>query len=89
MPDMETYWLQRAKEQSDAMKAKREANPTIPSLSQIYQDGDQVHQAQIQQQQAEIAASPYAWHGEGMPMTPQARAAWKEQFFAEKEKQHA
>ncbi len=68
--DSDTFWQRRAQERNLAMAAKREANGpvNIPSLSQLYRDNDQVHDAQAAERQAEIAAGEYAWHGEGLPL---------------------
>ncbi len=60
--DSDTYWARRAQERNLAMQAKRAATPlNIPSLHQLYRDGDAAHDAQAAERQADIAAGDLAW----------------------------
>lgn len=80
-PGYDEYWHERNKEA--AGKAPKADMSQIPSWHEIYQQGDQVHQAEQKQRQEAIAQSGYAFVGQGMSMTPQAKAKWKEEFFKE------
>lgn len=82
-PGYDEYWQSRNKASSE--KTPKADLSQIPSLHEMYQQGDQQRQADAQQRQAEIAASPYAFTGQGMPMTPAQKTSWKQEFFAKKE----
>jgi hypothetical protein len=79
--DHDDYWSEQNK--ARAATTPKADTSQIPALHDIYSNSPA--DAAQAAREAEIEASPYAFSGRGLTMTPRDHARWKEQFFAEKE----